>query len=839
MPPPLEGLRILDLTTQAAGPYATKLLADHGAEVLKVEPPGGDPARLDGPFPRNEPDPEASGRFLFLNTNKRSIVLDLADAEDRAQLEGLVAQCDAVIEDRAPGELAALGLGYDELRALRPGVVLTSITPWGQSGPYLEAGYLLTDIVAQAMGGPMLWTGSADREPLRLGGGGAVALYQSGAVAALATSMALLRQEQSGLGDHIDVSIYETQIGSRDRAGPYLANHIYNGTEPTRRASGAMVAAGMRPTRDGYVNIGAGGVRLPGFLRMLGLDDLAADPDIVNRVRDPELAGEIEAVYLTWLIERDKRDVAEIAQGYRLLAGPVNGIADLAVEPHFRDRGAWETIDHPHTGPLEYPARPFIMNASPRPTARRAPLLDEHRNDLLALAASPRPVREPSTAERRLPLDGVRVADITVVWAGPYGTQLLAEWGAEVIRIEPTTRVQPSTRGADRKTTREQEMERGALGMAAGGSFPDFEPGADQWNRNSGFNSHARNKLSMACDFTTTEGREHFLRLIEHCDVLVENNVPETIDHARIGYEFLKEARPDLIMLRMPAYGLSGPYSHWRALGTHIEGLIGHHHVRGYPNASPEEGGDVYTADASGGIQGALAVTMALRHRERTGEGQLIELAQAENFLPLMGELILDFNMNGHDPGPWGNAHRSRAPHGAYPTAGDDAWIAIDAGTNEEFAALCEVLEVPPLASDPRFATPEARKQHEAELNALVAERTRGYEKFDLFRRLQAVGVAAGPLQTAAERFHCPQLEARGFLEELDHPSVGRFPYPGLIWRMADTPNALRRAPVTLGQDNEYVYRELLGLSADEYADLERREVIGTTYATGVLAPSK
>ncbi|MPZ98581.1 MAG: hypothetical protein GEU80_04430 [Dehalococcoidia bacterium] len=838
MAAPLEGLTVLDLSTGVAGPYATKLLADCGADVIKVEPPGGDPARCDGPFPGGTPDIEASGRFLFLNTNKRGIVLDLSRPGDRSAFEGLVPHCDAVIEDFAPGHLDALGLGYGRLQALRPGIVLASITPWGQTGPYRDAGYALTDIVAQGMGGPMLWTGRAEREPLRLGGGGALALHQAGAVAALAVTMALLRQEAGDGGDHIDLSVYETQIGSRDRSAPYLANHIYNGTEPQRRASGGMVALGMRPCLDGYTNIAATGARLPGFLRMIGMDELAADPDAVVRARDPEVAGVIEAVYMAWLSERGKREAAEAAQHHHLLAAPVNGIADLPADPHFRDRGAWETIDHPRTGPLEYPARPFRMNSSTPPPATRAPLLDEHRGEVLALGGHQPLARPPlpaSSHARRLPLEGVRVADITVVWAGPYATQLLADWGAEVIRIEPINRIQPTTRQAERRTDREQEAVRGALGIATGGSFPDYDPGPDPWNRNSGFNSHARNKLSVSCDITSDEGHTHLLRLIEQCDVVVENNVPETIDRAGAGYEVLRAARPDLIMLRMPAYGLSGPYSGWRALGTHIEGLVGHHQVRAYPGGSPDEGGDVFTADSAAGVQAALAVVMALRHRARTGEGQLIELSQAENFLPMLGELLLDWNMNGNDPGSWGNRHRSHAPHQAYPALGEDAWIAIDVATDEQFVALCRILGCPELAADPRFAQAAGRKRHEAVLDELVGGQTRRFKKFDLFRRLQAVGIAAGPLQTAAERLHCPQLAARGFFEELDHASVGRFPYPGLIWRMADTPNHLRRGPVTLGQDNEYVYRELIGVSEAEFGDLVRRGVAGTTYHPGVV----
>jgi crotonobetainyl-CoA:carnitine CoA-transferase CaiB-like acyl-CoA transferase len=437
-----------------------------------------------------------------------------------------------------------------------------------------------------------------------------------------------------------------------------------------------------------------------------------------------------------------------------------------------------------------------------------------------------------------LPLEGIRVVDVTVVWAGPHCTQLLAEWGAEVIRVEPVTRVQPSTRWAERPTTREFEAERGRHGLAVSGSFPDYEPGPDPWNRNSSFNSHARNKRSMACDVMTEEGRDHFLQLLATCDVFVENNAPETIDKARLTYEELRRVKPDLIMLRMPAFGLSGPYRHYRAFGTQLEGLIGHHHVRGYPNATPDEGGDVYTADAAAGVQGALAVLLALYHRARTGQGQQIELAQAENFLPMLAELILEWTMNQHDPGPWGNRHRSHAPHGVYPCAGDDQWIAIDVGTDDEFAAVCSVLGCNALLRDPRYADAPSRLANRDGLDRELARFTRRRDKFDLFHRLQAAGVAAGPLQTAAERLACPQLQARGFFEYLENQASGGHLYPGLSWRMARTPNHLRRPPVTLGQDNEYVYRDLLGVGTDQYDRLCRSGAVGTSYHLTREGPS-
>ncbi len=839
---PLEGMRVLDLTTGAAGPYATKLLADFGATVTKLEPPGGDPARHEPPFYHNEPHVEGSIRFLHLNTNKRSAIVDLADPASTVVVRALASQHDVVFEDFAPGFLAAHGLGYADFEAARPGVVLVSITPWGQFSPY--QGYRLSDIVAQGMAGPMLWTGSEHREPLKLGGDSPLADYQAGAVAALAAAMSFFRQEAIGAGDHIDISIYDTQAGTRDRASPYMANHSYNGIEPQRYAAGSTLAAGARPCLDGWVNIAASGNRrLPAFLRMIGRPELADDPrlKVPANLVERGLVDDIEASYIGWLMQRTKADaVRESQEQAHALAGAINTPKDLVEDPHYRGRGAWETIDHPHTGPAEYPARPFIMSATPRPPARRAPLLGEHTAEVLAEAAATAPRRAAAPAgPHRLPLEGVRVVDVTVVWAGPYCTQLLADWGAEVIRVEPITRIQPSTRGAERPTTQAQQAATGAMGLASGGSFPEYDPGIDPWNRNSGFNSHARNKLSMTADITTDEGREAFYRLIANADVLVENNVPETIEKAHVTYEELLAHNPKLIMLRMPAFGLSGPYKNYRALGTHIEGMIGHHYVRGYPEGTPDESGDVYTGDAVGGIQGAFAVSMALRRRARSGEGQLIELSQAENFLPLLGEQILDWTMNAHDPGPQGNRHRTHAPHQAYPTKRlrDDReqWIAIDVGTDAEFAALCAVLGAPELTADPRFATCEARRAHLEALDAAIGALTTKYDKFWLFHRLQAVGVTAGPLLTAAERFHSPHLQARGFFEYIESPSVGRQWYPGTFWKQALTPNEIRRGPVTLGQDNDYVYRELMGYSDAEYAALEASGQVGTTYPPSVL----
>ena len=435
---------------------------------------------------------------------------------------------------------------------------------------------------------------------------------------------------------------------------------------------------------------------------------------------------------------------------------------------------------------------------------------------------------------RRLPLEGVRIATITVFWAGPHVTQLLAEWGADVVRVEPINLVQPGTRFAERVVTPEQARQ-----MAEQGQifiyYPDFDPGDEPWNRNAEFNAHARNQRSMAADIMQPEGREAFLRLIEHSDVFIENNVPETIEKANLTYEVLREVNPRIIVLRMPAYGLDGPYKNYRAWGTHVEGMIGHHLIRSYPDETPDRMSPAFTADALSGVTGAFAVVAALRHRDRTGQGQQIEMPLAEAYLPALGEYILDYTMNGRITPQLGNRHPAHAPHGVYPAAGEDHWIAIDVGSDEEFAALCGVLEAPALASDERFQTSQRRWMEAAALDAELGNYTRAHDRHDLFHALQRAGVTAAPLHDELDALASEQLAAREWFEETEYPGVGTHPYPGLLFRMANTPNRVRTPPPKLGEHSREIYLELLGYSAAEYEALEARWLVGEGYAPGVV----
>ena len=373
----LEGIRVLDLTRMVAGPFATKLFADYGADVLKVEPPDGDPARREPPFFHDEPHPEKSALYLHLNTNKRSVTLNLERAEARDIVRRLAAEADVVVEDFAPGQMAAWGLDYDALRGEREDLVMCSITAFGQTGPYRDLRG--SELTLQAMGGPLHLNGTAEREPLKLAG--YVAHYHAGAAAALAMMLARFRVEMGGAGDCIDLAVFECQSGFRDRRTVYTTAAAYTGYTAKRQSPGSRLLTGVRPCLDGYVNLFAGAPRHLGeFLKLIGRDDLVGHPEFKKTAVEmsPEFVGEVEASYLVWLMGNTKREALAATQALGILGGAVLTTEDLVSDPHYRDRGVWETIDHPFTGPIEYPGRQLILSETPKQPSHHAPLLGEH-----------------------------------------------------------------------------------------------------------------------------------------------------------------------------------------------------------------------------------------------------------------------------------------------------------------------------------------------------------------------------------------------------------------------------------------------------------------------------
>ena len=433
-------------------------------------------------------------------------------------------------------------------------------------------------------------------------------------------------------------------------------------------------------------------------------------------------------------------------------------------------------------------------------------------------------------AETRLPLEGIRVVDITVVWAGPYATQLLADWGAEVIRVEPIELFQPLSRGGRARPTKEEVLANKEWGV----SYPDWDPGLRPWNRYPAFNVHARNKKSVTVNINRPEGAAILNRLIAVSDVLLENNVPVTSDKLGLCYERLSKINPALIMVRMPGFGLEGPYRGFRCLGSHIDGISGHTWVRGYPDLDLEAREDVYFSDAAGGANGALAVMMALRYRRRTGRGQLVELAQVENFTSYISDVTMDYMMNGRIQSSLGNRHPYMVPHGCYPCKGDDQWVVIGVVTEEQWSGLCEAMGNPDWTENAKFSNTLGRMKHQDELDQFISQWTEGMDKCEVMETLQRRGVAAAAVLDHAEVHQDPHFGERKFFQPVTQRETGTHRYPSIIAKMSKTPNAIRTPPVRLGEHNDYVYRDLLGLTDDEYQRLKEGGHIGTEYHSHV-----
>ena len=378
----LSDVRILDLTRHVAGPFCTKMLADYGADVIKVERPnGGDVTRRMGPFPDDVPHPEKSGLFLHLNTNKRGVTLNLKSATGKRMFMELVKQVDVVVENFAPRVLSSLGLAYEDLEQINPQVILVSISNFGQTGPYRD--YKASEIVLHGMGGNLRSLGLPEREPVKYGSH--VALRQAGLIGAAATMAALFTREARGEGEHVDVAIVETQAGSQDRRAPQLITAQFVNQVFPRRAPGATMASGTFPCKDGYVNVTGGGNRFPRALEMIGRPELIEDPRFATPEARlvPENSEDFNReALMPWLMQHTMQEVWSIAQKAHVLSGPIYTSKTLMEDNHFRDRGMWVEIDHPIAGRYTYPGRPIIMGESPWQLRRPAPQLGEHNEEV-------------------------------------------------------------------------------------------------------------------------------------------------------------------------------------------------------------------------------------------------------------------------------------------------------------------------------------------------------------------------------------------------------------------------------------------------------------------------
>lgn len=410
-------------------------------------------------------------------------------------------------------------------------------------------------------------------------------------------------------------------------------------------------------------------------------------------------------------------------------------------------------------------------------------------------------------------LTNLRVIDLSQIFAGPYATKLLADMGAEVIRVEYAAR---SARGG--------ALPRIKPGGAFGASFPDGDTGERSYNRFAYYNELNRNKYAITIDLSKPLGVDIFKSLVKVSDVVVENFTPRVMKNLGLDYPALRETNPQIIMISLSGFGQDGPYGDYVTYGEGIEAMVGLSELTAYPDGEPLKPGVAY-ADATSGLHAAFAILAALRYRRLSGRGQHIDLAMREAVTPLLGEAIMDYTMNQRTAKPVGNRHSTMAPHGCYRACGDekgaenekgDAWIAIAISSDDEWRSLCHAMGDPPWTREEKFASASGRLANREELDRLIGEWTSAYDHIELMNRLQGSGVKAGAVLNIAELTHDPHLNERGFFQELSHPEAGTHRYPGVSWRMSQTPGRLRLPAPCFGEHNHYVFGELLGMSDDD-----------------------
>jgi crotonobetainyl-CoA:carnitine CoA-transferase CaiB-like acyl-CoA transferase len=801
----LQPYRILDLTTRD-GWLAGKLLADLGATVIKVEPPGGDPGRGVGPFANDVPAPENALAWWAYNRGKQSVVLDLSSAEGRAAFLKLAEDADAVLESFEPGRLEALGLGPAELLAVNPSLVLTRVTPFGQTGPY--AGLAANDLVLSAIGGAAWLIGDEDRAPVRVT---APQCYRHAAAeAALHTAVALFHAASTGEGQAIDVSA-QTAVVRTLMDG---FTHAYTDGRRLRREklgepSEHTPFRSLFRCADGYViaSIGMGGGlgayrawaqgegdAVPAFFAAIS-DATLANKAALYAAMSPELVAQLTGWLDGFFAERTRKALVATATTHRLQIFGVNTLADLLGDEQLEARGYYQAVvPAGRDAPVRHPSVWAHFSRTPLAETAAAPGLDQH-GDQVRAGATPRP-RPPAAGQgggRGDVFGGLKVWDASWVGVGPLTTRYLGDYGATVVRTE-------SARSLDV--------------LRRIGPFKDGKPGI---NRSQFFAEFNASKLGMGVNFATPEGHEVGLRLAAWADVVVESFSPGVMERLGLGYESLRAANPSIVMLSTSMNGQTGPRRTFSGFGSGLIAMAGFVDLTGWPDRPPSAPYGAYTDFVAQRFCGT-ALVAALDHRRRTGEGQHIDVSQFEASAQLLAPYLLDAEVNGRVLTRNGNRDADAAPHGIFRCRDEDGldrWVAIAVETEAQWSALGRRMGSPGWAADPRFAALAGRKAHEDELEALLSAWTADKTSAEVFQRLQPE-VPAAPVQTGEDLLRDPQLRHRGYLHTLHHAEVGDTRYEGSQAIASITPAYPRKAAPAFGADTVQVLRDFLGYRAEE-----------------------
>jgi crotonobetainyl-CoA:carnitine CoA-transferase CaiB-like acyl-CoA transferase len=780
----LSPYRVLDLT-QGAAALGPMMLADLAADVIKIEPAAGASDRFAPSDPRWL-------EFAAYNRKKRGITVDLGQQTGRDAFRDLVTDADFLFENAAPGAMAALGLGFDDLRRVNPRIIYVATSAFGQDGPY--AGHLSSDLTLAAMGGLMALTGEREHPPLRISV--PQTWLHAAAESAVAALIAHRRMLQTGEGQFVDVSTQAAVIWTLMNGMTAFAiqgsDFERNGL---RQALGTINLKVLYECADGYTII-APNLALPVLLRWMIEEGTVPPswridedwPTYFPRLlsRQPvthsldEVCERIEALTRRY----SRRELLDRGLPLGVFFAPVNTVGDLLSFTHLEARNYWQPLTLPNGQTVRAPG-PFVRFS-------RTPI-GPHA------AAPPAGARAAKPAAERIeagpyPFSGLKVADFSWVGVGPITAKYLADHGATTIHIESSTR--PDI-------------------LRQIGPFKDGVIGP---NRSHYFGVFNTSKWSLALDLKHPAGQQIARRLLAWADVALESFTPGTMAALGLGYEAAREANPRIIMASTCLMGQTGPAASLGGYGFHAAAISGFVEITGRPDQPPSGPWSAYTDTVANRFLVA-SILAALDHRRRTGEGQYIEQSQMESSLHFLAPEILGYQISGATAGRHGNDSPAAAPHNVYPCDGSDQWCAIAVETDEKWRSLRTIMDNPPWMQHPALASSQGRLARRAEIDGRIAEWTRPQERYALMERLQAAGVPAGAVQRSSDLLSDPQLAHRRFFRPLSHVEMGEVPYEGHQFRIRGYDSGPRFAAPCLGEHTFQALREMLGMSDEEIAE--------------------
>jgi len=780
-PTPLDDVRVVEISDRIAGDYCGKLLVDAGAQVRKIAPPQGDSLRSFTASGLATPDGADSPLFGYLNAGKRSLTWPAAD------LSSEVAGADIIVVTATRSQAAEMGIDPQQLLAEFPRAVVVTISDFGWTGPFADRA--ASEFTLQAWSGLTGFRGDPAGPPISIGGD--LGEYMGGVFAAFGALAVRRRIDHGGPGEHLDLSMLEAI--TLMQSGEWLHSQLLQ-VAPVSRT---VEVPSIESAKDGYIGITmVTGQQWLDFAAMVDCADLTELPQLSFQIGRWAYRDFIREQIRPWLAERTVEEIVELGQLFRLPIAALGNGATIRDTAYVKERGAF--VRNP--AGFHQPRTPWLMSRCRPASLRSAPSAGEADDT----APWPRRADGEPPSDPELPFEGVRVVDLTAFWAGPAATHLLAAFGADVVKVESIQRPDGI--------------------RYSGGMRKDVD---DWWEYGWVFHAMNTNKRSVTLDLGSADGRRLFNELIVDADVVIENFSPRVMDHFGLSADELLAVNPRLVIARMPAFGLDGPWRDRVGFAPTMEQIAGLAWVTGLPDGPPVPPRGA--CDPLAGVHAAFAVTAALSYTARTGEGQLVELPMIETVMNATAIQPIEAEVFGVTLTRQGNRGHGGAVQNLYCCAGDDDWLALTVRTDEQWQALVDLMGRPPWTNDDRFGTVAGRRDRADHIDRGLQDWFGGQKLGRTVDDLAAAGIPAAPVVSPSLVTENPQLEDRGFFETLDHPRTGPGRYPRPPFAPLDGRYSwLMRPPPTLGEHNGEVLRDLCGLSDHDLEVLAAAGVIGT-----------